>query len=61
MLAPNVHVARDAAAHAPPQGAIPPHAVRIPWGWPDVTAEQVPRVAVRSQASHCPEHAVSQQ
>jgi hypothetical protein len=55
----NVHAVREAAVHAPAQAPLPPQAVRVPCGGPEVTAAQRP--GVTSHASQVPEQAPSQQ
>jgi hypothetical protein len=57
-----VHAVRSVPLHVPPHvGPSDAHAARVvPCGAP-VTAPHVPMVPARSQASHWPSHAVSQQ
>jgi len=40
VLPAKVHIEREAEVQEPAQGAVPPQAVRMPCGSPDVTAEQ---------------------
>ena len=44
-----VHAVTDTPSHVPPQGPLPEHAMRMPWGAP-VTGEQVPSEPITSHA-----------
>jgi hypothetical protein len=54
------HLVRSAPSHVAWQTPDPAHAVRAPWTAP-ATATHVPTLPPTSQASHWPEHALSQQ
>jgi hypothetical protein len=56
-----VHWVREAAAQAPPQVPLPAQVARVPWGGPEVTAAQSPRLVPRSQASQVPGQRLVQQ